>query len=85
MAKKNPSDSPEKAKTHVVLPLRMSIKDVKTLDAAVKRLGFKSRTSFLVEAVAALLRARGDSAADRLSFGKPNGEADPGAEAAAAT
>jgi hypothetical protein len=42
----------------MVLPLRITTPDVETLDAAWRRLGFKSRTGFLREAMGASLEAR---------------------------
>ena len=91
MAKTEPKtdETPTVKKTHLILPLRMLVKDVTTLDAAVKRAGYKSRTKFLHDAIVAFVRGRGDKAADRFIFGK-NGAAEAdaapaGAEAAPAT
>ncbi|MCB9666480.1 MAG: hypothetical protein H6732_20385 [Alphaproteobacteria bacterium] len=44
----------------MVLPLRMAEPDVEVLDAAWKRLGFKSRMAFLRHAMASALHAGGD-------------------------
>ena len=72
-----------------ILPLRIKRADVKILDAAYKRAGFKSRSQFLLSAVDHLLRTRDEKAADKLSWVKAgNGAraaappaADPPAEA----
>mgnify|MGYP001566309832 CR=1 FL=1 len=80
------TDSPPK-KTHLILPLRMVATDVPILDAAVKRAGYKSRTKFLHDAIAAYVRGRGDKNVSRFSFSK-NGPAETAAapaEAAATT
>ena len=47
----------------MVLPLRMAEPDVEAIDAAWKRLGFKSRMAFIREAMGLALEARGEAEA----------------------
>ena len=47
----------------MVLPLRMAEPDVEAIDAAWKRLGFKSRMAFIREAMGLVLEARGEGEA----------------------
>ena len=47
----------------MVLPLRMAEPDVEAIDAAWKRLGFKSRMAFIREAMGLALEARGEGEA----------------------
>ena len=77
------ADKDEVKKEFQILPLRIRRADVTKIDAAYKRLGFKSRSQFLLAAVDSLLRAKGDKAADKLSWAKAgNGApAEPAAEA----